>query len=30
MGEMAEFFLESQDDFDFYEECALQGYRVPS
>lgn len=30
MGEMSEFFLESQNDYDFYEECALQGYRVPS
>lgn len=30
MGEMAEFFLESQDDFDFYEDCASEGYQVPS
>lgn len=30
MGEMAEFFLESQDDFDFYEDCISEGYQVPS
>ena len=29
MGEMADLFLSSQDDIDFYEECAMQGYKVP-
>ena len=29
MGEMAVLFLSSQDDIDFYEECAMQGYKVP-
>lgn len=30
MGEMADFYLSSQNDYEFYEECALQGYRAPS
>ena len=29
MGEMADLFLSGQDDIDFYEECAMQGYKVP-
>ena len=30
MGEMAELFLASQDDIDFYEDCAGEGYSVPA
>lgn len=29
MGEMADLFLSSQDDIDFYEDFAMQGYKVP-
>lgn len=27
---MAELFLSSQDDIDFYDDCAMQGYGSPS
>lgn len=30
MGEMADLFLSSQDDIDFYDECAAMGDRVPA